>query len=347
MGQPVRSRNPAVPTLPTFRMPTAFRPIVTSRFGDPRSYPRWPGRQAHEGIDLAPPRGERTPYAVAAASGHVVRTGYDRSGYGRYVVIQHAGGYRTLYGHLDQIGVRVGQAVDVGQPIGVVGATGNATGRHLHFSVQGPGGASGFVLSNVIDPLRVLSRSASQPGPSPMRKPQRQTGPTGRPPSTPPPTPTPTPRPGSPRSIRQQMQVLGIEPPRQTGPTGSTPTPLDIGATAEEIEWVAQHYGIELRTAGDVAMAREFGMLTQTPTHFPGQSQPVTGESGHGILYDLGMGIAEGLKSAGRSLREQLVGWSANLALLLIAVVLIVASIAAFLKETSPIEITLPIPGGG
>jgi murein DD-endopeptidase MepM/ murein hydrolase activator NlpD len=98
---------------------------VTSCFG-----PRW-GRM-HEGVDLAAPSG--TPI-VAAGAGVVVRAGV-AEGYGNAVLIDHGNGYLTHYGHLSLITVTVGQHVAAGQQIGNEGATGDATGPHLHFEVH-------------------------------------------------------------------------------------------------------------------------------------------------------------------------------------------------------------------
>ena len=98
---------------------------VTSCFGQ-----RW-GR-LHAGVDLAAPHG--TP-VVAAGAGVVVRAGM-ADGYGNAVLIDHGNGYLTHYGHLSVIGVREGQRVSAGQPIGNEGSTGHSTGPHLHFEVH-------------------------------------------------------------------------------------------------------------------------------------------------------------------------------------------------------------------
>ena len=104
---------------------------ITSGFGI-RFHPilkRW---RPHHGIDYAAPYG--TP-VHAVASGRVIFAGW-RGGYGRAVVIKHKNGYSTLYGHLSRILVRVGQHVDQGQTIGLVGSTGLSTGPHLHYEVR-------------------------------------------------------------------------------------------------------------------------------------------------------------------------------------------------------------------
>ncbi|MFS0774534.1 M23 family metallopeptidase [Neobacillus sp. 3P2-tot-E-2] len=91
---------------------------------------RW-GR-AHKGIDIARPS-NRT--IKAADNGKVVSAGNGGDGYGNKIVIDHENGLRTVYAHLDSIGVSVGQTVSQGSAIGVMGSTGNSTGVHLHFEV--------------------------------------------------------------------------------------------------------------------------------------------------------------------------------------------------------------------
>lgn len=73
---------------------------------------------------------------VASDSGYVVYAGWDRSGYGNLIIIDHGNGYRTYYAHLNKILVRTGESVGQGQHIGSVGNTGNSTGPHLHFEIR-------------------------------------------------------------------------------------------------------------------------------------------------------------------------------------------------------------------
>ncbi len=87
----------------------------------------------HTGIDLAAPQG--TP-VLAADDGVVAVVGAGNVGYGKFVILAHQGGFLTLYGHLDQAVVKVGDEVVQGQPIGLEGSTGNSTGPHLHFEVR-------------------------------------------------------------------------------------------------------------------------------------------------------------------------------------------------------------------
>lgn len=87
----------------------------------------------HDGIDYASNAG--TP-VYSAWDGVVVFAGWDNSGYGNYVVVEHANGYRTGYAHLREIVVSNGETVSAGQLLGAVGSTGNSTGNHLHFNVR-------------------------------------------------------------------------------------------------------------------------------------------------------------------------------------------------------------------
>ncbi|MEU7842371.1 M23 family metallopeptidase [Micromonospora sp. NPDC049114] len=99
---------------------------VTSCYGQ-----RW--GTLHAGIDLALPSG--TPIHAAAA-GTVTQAGDAADGYGNSVFIDHGNGYLTHYAHQSRIAVTVGQKVKAGQVIGYEGATGDATGPHLHFEVH-------------------------------------------------------------------------------------------------------------------------------------------------------------------------------------------------------------------
>jgi murein DD-endopeptidase MepM/ murein hydrolase activator NlpD len=61
------------------------------------------------------------------------------TGYGLHVIIDHGGGLSSLYGHLDTVAIMSGDFVEAGEVIGTVGATGNATGPHLHFEIRRDG----------------------------------------------------------------------------------------------------------------------------------------------------------------------------------------------------------------
>jgi len=94
------------------------------------------GIHGHNGVDLAAPVG--TPI-MASASGKVIisRTGGYNGGYGTYVVISHSNGTQTLYAHMSDNYVTVGESVSQGQTIGEIGMTGRTTGPHIHFEVRG------------------------------------------------------------------------------------------------------------------------------------------------------------------------------------------------------------------
>jgi murein DD-endopeptidase MepM/ murein hydrolase activator NlpD len=96
-----------------------------------RFHPLEGRRRMHYGIDLAATPGK---VVSSAAPGWVVRAGW-AGGYGLLVEVRHPGDLTTRYGHLSAILCAPGDAVDVSQPLGLVGRTGVATGPHLHFEV--------------------------------------------------------------------------------------------------------------------------------------------------------------------------------------------------------------------
>src|SRR5215208_3711964 len=120
---------------PPPRSPLAFAPPVNAPVGDGFG-PRGDGM--HTGLDF--PAANGTPVA-AAGRGCVASAGYDAGGYGNLVVIQHRAGMTSWYAHLSRIGVRPGTCVVAGSRIGRVGATGRATGPHLHFELRLRGAA--------------------------------------------------------------------------------------------------------------------------------------------------------------------------------------------------------------
>jgi murein DD-endopeptidase MepM/ murein hydrolase activator NlpD len=86
----------------------------------------------HSGIDLAAPTGSPI---LAADSGYVQIVGWDSTGYGNMILLNHGNGFLTRYGHLSAFNVEAGQSVRRGDLIGRVGTTGHSTGPHLHFEV--------------------------------------------------------------------------------------------------------------------------------------------------------------------------------------------------------------------
>ena len=116
----------------------------TSTFGA-RRHPVLGYVRMHWGVDWSAPSG--TPI-LAAGNGTVEEAGWT-NGYGQQTILKHANGYETSYSHQSAIakGVKVGAAVRQGQIIGYVGATGLATGNHLHYEV--------IVNGTKVDPMRI------------------------------------------------------------------------------------------------------------------------------------------------------------------------------------------------
>ncbi len=91
----------------------------------------------HTGIDIALPYGTQV---MATGTGIVVGSGW-QPGYGWSVLVQHSGGYNTLYAHLSSLLSRLGDSVGPGQVIGLSGSSGNSTGPHLHYEIWQEGRA--------------------------------------------------------------------------------------------------------------------------------------------------------------------------------------------------------------
>ena len=135
------TRTLAALAAPLPRSPLRFALPVDGTVGD-RFGPR--GDRFHAGVDFPAPEG--TP--VRAAGPGRVAWAAPRAGWGLLVAIAHRDGVRTLYAHLSEAAVRLGERVETGAVLGRVGATGDATGPHLHFEVRVDGAA--------VDPLTAL-----------------------------------------------------------------------------------------------------------------------------------------------------------------------------------------------
>lgn len=105
--------------------------VISSHYGF-RNSPVTGEPQFHGGVDFAAPTGVPV---IAAREGRVTGIGFDPL-YGKYVLLEHGGGYETFYGHLHDINVRLNDQVSSGMIIGSVGNSGRSTGPHLHFEIR-------------------------------------------------------------------------------------------------------------------------------------------------------------------------------------------------------------------
>lgn len=128
------------PSSPTFSAPGGGS-FIWPTVGVLTQYFSW----YHPAIDIA---NRAAPLISAADSGVVVASGWDTTGYGNRVIIDHQNGYKTLYAHMSNIYVSVGQVVSRGQAIGQMGSTGRSTGTHLHLEIRYKGIA--------LNPLAIL-----------------------------------------------------------------------------------------------------------------------------------------------------------------------------------------------
>ena len=122
----------------------------TSGFGM-REHPIFHTQKAHLGVDYAAPTGAPV---ISVADGVVTESGFS-GGFGNMVVVQHNARQSTVYAHLSKIAVRKGQTVKQGDNLGAVGATGWATGPHLHFEFR--------INGRHVDPLTLAQQGASEP----------------------------------------------------------------------------------------------------------------------------------------------------------------------------------------
>jgi murein DD-endopeptidase MepM/ murein hydrolase activator NlpD len=102
----------------------------------------------HKGLDITKP-GCKGSEIVASAGGTVIQAGDNHNGYGNCVIIDHGGSISTLYAHMSETAVSVGEVVEQGETIGYIGNTGNSYGYHCHFEVR--------VRGQHTDPLKYVS----------------------------------------------------------------------------------------------------------------------------------------------------------------------------------------------
>jgi murein DD-endopeptidase MepM/ murein hydrolase activator NlpD len=129
---------------------------ISSRYGM-RRHPVLGFSREHRGVDFAAPHGTPIP---AGGAGTIARRGFDRNGYGNYIVIRHNSTYSTLYAHMSRFasGMNVGARVNQGQIIGFVGSTGVSTGPHLHYEIHRNGIAVNPLTIN-LPPAITLSKA--------------------------------------------------------------------------------------------------------------------------------------------------------------------------------------------
>jgi len=116
----------------------------TSSFFGMRTDPFTGHKEHHKGVDFA---GKMGSDIVSVASGVVTWAG-KRYGYGNLVEVNHGNGYATRYGHAQKVLVKVGEKVDKGQVVALMGSTGRSTGPHVHFEVWREGKA--------VDPMQYI-----------------------------------------------------------------------------------------------------------------------------------------------------------------------------------------------
>jgi murein DD-endopeptidase MepM/ murein hydrolase activator NlpD len=118
---------------PSF-MPTMWAHLgkINNEFGFRRNPFGGRNYEFHPGMDID---GERGDTVIAPANGTILKAGWT-GGYGNMIEIDHGNGLTTRYGHLSKIEVQVGDAIQRGQLIGLIGSTGRSTGPHLHYELR-------------------------------------------------------------------------------------------------------------------------------------------------------------------------------------------------------------------
>lgn len=135
VGSLVLRKQEMLASIPSVEPIPQDRTRLSSGFGE-RMHPIYKIEKPHLGLDFTSPIG--TPIH-ATGDGTVEFAGYNTTGYGIHVILDHGFGYQTLYGHMSEVEVRKGQKVKRGDVIGEVGSTGLSTGPHLHYEVHKDG----------------------------------------------------------------------------------------------------------------------------------------------------------------------------------------------------------------
>ncbi|WP_053228423.1 M23 family metallopeptidase [Spirochaeta cellobiosiphila] len=144
IGKLLKSQEDLLVDIPTLWPVQNGQGVVTAEFG-PAIHPFTGEWYLHKGIDIAARTG--TP-VISTANGVVVEAGYDRGGYGNYVLVRHKYGFFTKYPHLSRIIVTKSQVLKRGDVVGLMGMTGTATGPHVHYEIH--------LGTQVVDPRKYL-----------------------------------------------------------------------------------------------------------------------------------------------------------------------------------------------
>ena len=118
---------------PSF-LPTMWAHLgkINNEFGYRRNPFGGRGYEFHSGMDID---GNRGDLVAAPANGTIIKADWE-GGYGNLIEIDHGNGLTTRYGHLSKVGVQIGDTIQRGQLIGLIGSTGRSTGPHLHYEVR-------------------------------------------------------------------------------------------------------------------------------------------------------------------------------------------------------------------
>lgn len=121
-------------TINPANLPTMWSHLgkINNEFGYRRNPFGGRSYEFHAGMDID---GERGDLVAAPANGTVIKAGWE-GGYGNLIEIDHGNGLTTRYGHLSKVGVQIGDAIQRGQLIGLIGSTGRSTGPHLHYEMR-------------------------------------------------------------------------------------------------------------------------------------------------------------------------------------------------------------------
>lgn len=139
------AKVPERPTSSYLPAPSTFATRVVSDETASKNFCVWPSTVRiittyftwyHNGLDVATPLRGGMPPLFSCTGGTVTRAGWDPWGLGLHVRISHGGNYETIYGHMSRIDVGVGDKVDRGESIGLMGSTGNSSGPHIHFIIK-------------------------------------------------------------------------------------------------------------------------------------------------------------------------------------------------------------------